>query len=157
MQPINRWRNWKPTDEKFCDSSRHELTKPPKPSSVGFVSPSPGYVPNFSGADDIPAHDSDSAYMAQVELMTDEIRARDDAFHGWTRAVCVWREHSWCGLGGLHVSYCEWADAHNADLCDRQTFEAVLACLGFTLKDGMVYGLIFREDAETAAAYNAPA
>ncbi|MEO6965531.1 MAG: hypothetical protein ABI076_06480 [Acidobacteriaceae bacterium] len=152
MQAINRWRNWKPTDEKFFDSSRHELTKPTKPSSVSFVSPIPRNIPNFSGADGIPAHDSDSGYMAQVELLPDEIRAWDEAFHGWTQAVCVWREHSWRDLGALHVSYCEWADARNADVCDRQTFEAVLTCLGFALKDGMIDGLIFREDAEAATA-----
>lgn len=108
-------------------------------------------------ADDTTAwREPQARHLAEVELIPDEVRAWDDAFHAWTQTACAWREHSWCGIAALHVSYCEWAAAHDADVCDRQTFEAALACLGFRIADATVYGLIFKTDMEAAEHWKNP-
>ena len=48
MLTIDRWRNWRPSDEKFEDSPGCELTKLTKVVSVSFVSSTSEQMQNFS-------------------------------------------------------------------------------------------------------------
>jgi len=145
MQAIDRWRNWKPTGEKFGGSLHSELTKPTKPTSVSFVGSSPGKAKKSSP--DEPA----AGLMAQVELLPSEIQAWNDAMRAWTQARCALRERSWGSVSSLYVDHV--AHAHQTGgmfAPDRETFQAILMALGFAIEDGMVYGLLLREDEEAA-------
>ena len=144
MQAINRWRNWKPTDEKFCESTRTEVSKVSKAGFATFDTAIPGQTQNFSP-------DPRPEMLAQVELMPDEVRLWDDAMHAWTKARCAFREKSWGSVSSLYVDHIEHAHQTGGMFApDRETFQAILMALGFQIHDGMVYGLILREDAEAA-------
>lgn len=145
MQAINRWRNWTPTGEKFGDSLNLELpklTKPAfgvsKPASVSFVSSIPGQTQNFSDA--IPIHDP---------------AAWAEDFHRWALANCVYRDRCFGGIGCLHRDFGEWAVSHESVPCTRDVFEQLLRDAGFLFADGLVYGLILKEDWEQTVPFRA--
>lgn len=71
-----------------------------------------------------------------------------DIFAGWTRANCRWRERSYGSASHLYIDCCEWSHAHGHPLVpDLQAFETILTQLGMDIQDGLVYGLLMREDA----------
>lgn len=72
---------------------------------------------------------------------------RED-FAGWAAARCAHREgrDDWGGIGCLLVDFAEWCASRDATPCPRTTFEQLLQDAGFRLKDGMVSGLVLRED-----------
>ena len=87
--------------------------------------------------------------LAQVELLPAEVRAWDDSFDLWTQARCAFRDHSWGSVSALYVDHIEWAHQTGQPFAgDRETFQAILMALGFQIQDGMVSGLILREDWE---------
>ena len=89
--------------------------------------------------------------MAAVELLPDEVRYWDDALLGWTQARCVFRERSYGAVGKLYEDHVAWAHRTGAPfVADVETFLAILMALGFQVDGGMVYGLIFRADANAA-------
>ena len=161
MQAINRWRNWKPQDEKFDESPESELTKltkptpePAKSTFVSFVSSIPAHTQNFLGQDEKPSPRAET--LAQVELLPAEVRQWDEAMLRWTQTRCAFRERSWGSLSSLYISHIEHAHQTGGMFApDRETFQAILMALGFQIEDGMVYGLILREDWE-AASYVPP-
>lgn len=86
--------------------------------------------------------------MAAVELVQDEIGRWDYALHVWTQARCAWRERSWGSLSKLYESQVAWAHQTGQPFApDAETFMAILMSLGFHVDGGMVYGLIFKADA----------
>lgn len=150
MQAINRWRNWKPRDEKFCERPRGELTELTKPASVSFVSSIPTHIQNFSDAENLPEPSPRPETLAKVELLPAEVREWDDALLVWAKARCAFRERSWGSLMRLYVDHIEWAHQTGGMFApDRETFQAILMALGLQLADGMVYGLILAEDLPT--------
>jgi hypothetical protein len=76
----------------------------------------------------------------------DEPDAWREPFHAWATSQCVFKDRCFGGIGCLHVHFCEWADAHNAVPCTRQTFEQLLTDAGYLHADGFVSGLILSED-----------
>lgn len=93
--------------------------------------------------------------LAQVELLPAEIRVWDDTFRAWTQDCCVFRERSWGIVSELYISQTEWAhDTDNPFLGERETFVAILQSLRFSLSSdaSKVYGLLLKEDAESAGA-----
>ena len=85
--------------------------------------------------------------MAQVELLPAEVRAWDDVMLAWTRACCSFHDGCWGSVGSLYVSHIEWAhEIGQPFVADRETFAAILQCLGFKIQGGMVYGLLLKED-----------
>ena len=89
--------------------------------------------------------------MAQVELLPAEVKEWDDAMHAWTQARCSWRERSSGSLSRLYISHIEHTHQTGGMFApDRETFVAILMALGFQIQDGMVSGLLLREDYEAA-------
>ena len=84
--------------------------------------------------------------------------ALHSAFVRWESERCVF----WRGLGGasgiarLQVSFCEWAVAHEALPCTRRTFERLLADTGFAIGDGIVWGLMLRDEIKGRKRFKAP-
>lgn len=156
MQTINRWRNWKPQGEKFDESPESEPTKPTKPTPepakptfVGFVGSIPAHIQNFSGQDEKPSPRAET--LAQVELLPAEIRQWDDALHTWIQTRCGWRKDSWGSVSSLFIDHIEHAHQTGGMFApDRETFAAILMALGFQVRDGFVYGLLLRRDADAA-------
>jgi len=64
MLAIDRWRKWRPSDEKFDESPGCEPTKLTEPAFGGFVSSSPGQMQNFSDAP--PPHNPQDRVSAPV-------------------------------------------------------------------------------------------
>lgn len=129
MQAVNRWRNWKPTGEKFSHCPNPKLTKPPKQTSVSFVSSIPGQTQNFSGI--IPAHDP---------------AAWTEDFHRWALVRCCFRDRCFGGIGALHADFCNHQIARNDVPCQRSVFERLLRDAGFLFADGLVSGLVLKAD-----------
>jgi hypothetical protein len=67
-------------------------------------------------------------------------------FHRWALDHCVYRDRCFGGIGALHRDFCEWLIAHDEVPCTRQAFESLMDESGFFSVDGMVSGLILRED-----------
>jgi hypothetical protein len=126
MRSIDRWRNWTPGKQISEEHRKTELTKPPKPSSVSFVSPTPRLVPIIS-----PDHE-----------------AWADDFRLWIRERCAQRHahEDWGGVGALHVDFAEWSVARNEVPCTRPTFEALLRDAEFFIANVLVRGLVLKAD-----------
>lgn len=164
MRAINRWRNWKPTDEKLDECPKPTLTKLTEHVSVSFVSSIPVRRQNIlsdKASREImlpapaPANSPRPETLAQAELLPAEIRAWDDTFRAWTQDCCLFRERSWGIVSELYISQTEWAhDTDGPFLGERETFVAILQSLGFPIvTDGSeVYGLLLKQDVESAEA-----
>lgn len=143
----SKWLDWKPGGEIISISPEDALTKLTKPASVSFVSAISGETQIISAPDEAPQ----PHLLAAVELLPREVQAWDDVFLSWTQAHCAFRERSWGGLSSLYISHIEWAHQTGRQTSgDRETFAAVLMSLGFTIQDGLVYGLLLNEDLEAA-------
>jgi hypothetical protein len=131
MLTIDRWRNWRPSDEKFSEFSRCEPPKPPEPTFESFEGSILGKIPNFS---DVPPEDDPAAWS--------------EDFARWQAENCIHREgwDDWGGIGSLWVDFCEWTVGRDSVPCTRRTFERLLDDAGFLCSEGMVSGLILRAD-----------
>jgi hypothetical protein len=67
-------------------------------------------------------------------------------FHTWANLHCVFRDRCFGAIGCLHVHFCERTSTR-VEHCARETFEALLRDQGFEIADGLIYGLILKEDA----------
>lgn len=160
MLAIDRWRNWSPSDKKFGDYAGCEPSKPPKPPFEGFEGSTSGKTQNFSGPAGsqqstfgtfgTPTPGKTQIFSGPVDGLVDEIVAWENAvIYPWATSQCTFMDRAWGGLSSLYVSNCEWCAAHNmAPIPEMETFATILMALGFSVKDGMVYGLIFKEDLE---------
>jgi hypothetical protein len=141
MQSIDRWRKWTPERKRNIeDSLEVELTKPTKPDSVSFVSAIPYQAPIIASA---------SAVLADPTGMPaeDPVYWRED-FTKWKQEQCIQRSgYQDCGgVGPLYVNFCEWTVLHKSVPCMRLTFEQLLRGAALFVANGMVRGLVLRED-----------
>jgi hypothetical protein len=134
MLASRRWRDWTPP-EKTETRLEHELTKPPKTVSVSFVSTDLGDSERNTGSEGMPPHDPAEWRKP---------------FARWLDSACVRDPRCFGGVTCLHIAFCEWAIAHDDVPCTRVTFERLLRELEFLISDGMVSGLTFLEDFESA-------
>lgn len=132
MLAIDRWRNWRPSDEKFDESPGCEPPKPAEPAFEGFEGSTSEQIQNFS---DRPP-DAPDAW-------------RED-FNHWRAERCVSRSgyEDAGSVAGLLVNFAEWCIAHDAVPARRETFEALLRDAGFPLMDGLACGLVLKVDME---------
>lgn len=130
MLTIDRWRNWRPSEERFDESPGCEPPKPSKSAFEGFEGSTSEQVQNFS------------------DRPSDEPEAWRPDFNRWMAANCIHREgrDDWGGIGFLHVDFCEWAVSNDSVPCQRGTFERLLLDDGFLCVDGMASGLVLRTD-----------
>lgn len=101
-------------------------------SSVSFGSSIPGETQNISGPEHAPA-----AWRAD--------------FDQWRAEKCIQRREpgdSGC-IKSLWNDFVDWTLARERVPCVRPTFERLLTDAGFQLKNGMVLGLLLREDFES--------
>jgi hypothetical protein len=149
MLTIDRWRKWRPSDEKSDSPPRYELTKPPDLTFGGFDGSIQGNVPNFLDAPD--------PRVPTKVAEPNSIPPRDPAewrepFARWLDLACV-HDPRWSGgVGCLHISFCEWAKPQHEGSCNRFTFECLLRESGFLVDEVagvvLVSGLAFRVDLE---------
>lgn len=68
----------------------------------------------------------------------------------WMLDRLVFRDHCYGGIGALHLDLARWCADHSRPMpVSRRAFERALQTEGFTVTDdGLVYGLILREDME---------
>jgi hypothetical protein len=68
----------------------------------------------------------------------------------WMLARCVYRDRCWGGIGALYLDLAQWcAEQGQPAPASRRAFTAELQAEGFAVTtDGLVYGLMLREDAE---------
>lgn len=139
MLAIDRWRKWRPSDEKFDESPGCEPTKPPEPTFEGFEGSRSGKMQDFS---DRPP-DAPDAW-------------RED-FARWRAENCIRREgrEDSAGIGCLWVDFCEWAVGCDSVPCARGTFERLLQDAGFLCAEGMTAGLLLKVDLEAALCFHA--
>ncbi len=129
MLASRRWRDWNPPGN-IEQGPGNELTKPPKPISVSFVSLNLGDSETIE-AGGIPPHDPA------------EWR---EPFKRWVRSYCAYHPRCFGGIGCLHLAFCKWEITHNGVPCTRETFERMLEESGHLIADGLVSELILRED-----------
>ncbi len=87
----------------------------------------------------------------QPEPPADEPDAWRAPFRAWATSRCVRNARCFGGIGLLHIHFCEWTVAFSTVApCTRQTFERLLSDAGFIIADGLVQGLLLREDMEAA-------
>lgn len=122
MPAIDRWRTWRPADQKFEQSPRIDPTKLTKPPSVSSVSSFPRETQNFSAA---PPEDP-------------EVGSED--FRKWAINRCRFQDRRFSTIAGLFEDFCEWAAEHSVP-CSGETFEQLLRDAGFLIADGWVCGL----------------
>ena len=135
MLASRRWRDWNPPGN-FRESPEHELTKPTKPISVSFVSPTQGHSQEFTA--------STAPRMPEPLPDPDEWR---EAFLRWLASECIahWRLHG--NLGGLHVAFSEWEVGQGEVPCSRTVFERLLVEQGWEIHPtlALVSGLSLRK------------
>jgi hypothetical protein len=133
MLAIDRWRKWRPSDEKFEESPECEPSKPSEPTFEGFEGSTSGQMQNFS---DVPLDCAPDAW-------------RQD-FARWRAERCVSRQgyEDSAGIGALLRDFMEWCLAHDAVPCQRAVFETLLEEAGFHCAEGMAAGLLLRVDLE---------
>jgi hypothetical protein len=70
----------------------------------------------------------------------------------WLDSACVRDPRCFGGVAALHIAFCEWESGRGGVPCTRDTFERLLAELGFLTGEVagvvLVSGLTFREDFE---------
>lgn len=86
--------------------------------------------------------------MLQGEAVTE----RDVLPGGWLLDRCAYRDRCFGGVGGLHLDLARWCAEHGQPVpASRRAFETALQAEGFAVTtDGLVYGLLLREDVEAA-------
>jgi hypothetical protein len=139
MLAIDRWRNWRPLDEKSNESLGCEPPKPSEHTSDGFEGSFSGRMQNFSS------------------LPPDAPDAWREDFARWRTERCVSRQsrEDSAGIGCLWVDFCEWAVGSDSVPCTRATFERLLSDAGFRCADGMANGLLLRVDMEAVLRFQA--
>jgi hypothetical protein len=87
----------------------------------------------------------------------DEPEAWREPFRTWISKACVLRHRCSGGISCLHVHFAEWCAAGD-QVCPptRLTFERLLNDARFIFSDGLVEGLLLREDVDAATLKKAP-
>jgi hypothetical protein len=80
-----------------------------------------------------------------------------EPFARWLDSTCVRDPRCAGGLGCLHIAFCEWAISHDDVPCNRLTFECLVRESGLQISEGLVCGLIFRQDFEAVGLRTASA
>jgi hypothetical protein len=133
MLTIDRWRKWRPSDEKFEESPGCEPPKPSEPTFEGFEGPIPEETKIISAPGD-------------------NLAAWRPDFDRWRTERCVsrsGREDSQ-SVASLLIDFAEWCAAHNVDAPCREPFERLLSGSGCPLKDGLAVGIVLKVDLEAA-------
>lgn len=128
---IDRWRNWRPGDEKFEESIGYEPPKPPEPTFEGFEGSISEQMENIS---DISTEPDPNAWRVD--------------FSRWLESICLQRprKDDAISVSTTTISFAEWAIKHNSVPATRATMERLFIAAGFVIRDGMVLGLLLRSD-----------
>jgi hypothetical protein len=93
------------------------------------------------------------AIIAFLQSRTEQQPDPDnDGLGLWLLDRCLFRDHSWSGVAPLHLDRSRWCAEHGRPMPgSRRAFVTALQAEGFAVDDGLVYGLLFREEATTPA------
>jgi hypothetical protein len=134
MQTIDRWRKWRPADEKSDESVGIE---PPKPPKVGFE----GFEGSISGQT-----------QSSFDRPPDDPAAWREDFAQWLASACARHPRVFGGVRALHLAFCEWENARGMVPSNLVTFERLLVEQGFLTGEiggvMLVSELSFRGDVE---------
>ena len=132
MLAIDRWRNWRPSDEKYGEDPECEPSKPSKPTFAGFEGSTLAQIQKFS------------------DRPPDEPDARQEEFTVWALERCALRD-DWedsASIACLLLDFAEWCIAHESVPCQRVVFETLLEEAGFRCANGMAAGMVLKVDLE---------
>jgi hypothetical protein len=81
----------------------------------------------------------------------------DEGWGLWMLARCVYRDRCFGGIGALYVDLARWCADHGRPVpASRRAFVTALQAEGFAVTlDGLVYGLMLREDLEAHERFQA--
>lgn len=120
-------------------SPESEPPKPPKPILSVLTVLTLAGVDKAPEQDHVPPHDPAEWRKPFVQ---------------WLDSTCVRDPRAFGGVAALHSSFCDWEIARDEVPCNRQTFEGMLAELGFLMGKVrgtlLVSGLTFEDDLEDA-------
>jgi hypothetical protein len=67
-------------------------------------------------------------------------------FHRWALMQCLYLPRDFGGMKALHRDFCDWCITHQSVPCTCSTFERLVQLMGFLAADGLISGLILKED-----------
>jgi len=142
MSTIDRWRKWRPPDEKFREFIADGPPKSPEPAFGGLGGSISRQVTNSS--DTLPEHDP---------------AAWREPFGRWLASECARDPRFFGGVGRLHADFCEWAIAVDDVPCKRFVFECLLRESGLLIDEVcgevLVSGLAFQSDKDAHERFQA--
>jgi hypothetical protein len=139
MIRVDRWRKWCPSMKKFGDASKQELTKLTKGGSVSFVSSDSTNAPNFSS-----------------RLGAADPVAWAENFHRWMLERCAFRIRCFGGVESLYRDLYKWSVARQDEPPSRLVFDQLLGSSGLFQANGLVSGLVLREDVDSVRSTDRP-
>jgi hypothetical protein len=116
-----------------------------RPTSEGTENPSV-----YAGVPPVPRVPPQNGGVC-ADVVLDGIPPHDPAewrgtFVQWLNSACAYHPRCFGGIGCLHLAFCDWEIAHDGVPCTRDTFERLLEESDHLIADGLVSGLILRED-----------
>jgi hypothetical protein len=136
---VDRWRKWCPSMKKFGDATKQELTKLTKGGSVSFVRSDSTNTPNFSSC-----------------LGAPDPGAWAENFHRWMLERCAFRIRCFGGLESLYCDLHDWSKDRQEEPPSRTVFDQLLGSAGLFQANGLVSGLVLREDVDVVRSANKP-
>jgi hypothetical protein len=138
MSNIDRWRNWRPPGKKADEATERSLPKltqlgsfMPQTSSytdcVGFGGLVPRQAPEFCCSTSDPA-------------------AWKEDFHRWMLGRCTYKGRCFGGIEELYCDFRGWSIHHKEAPCTAAGFVQLLSEAGFFFANGLVSGVVLRED-----------
>ena len=85
-----------------------------------------------------------------------EASAWKEDFQRWAMVRCLYCPRDFGGIGALHRDFCDWCINHHSVPCVRAVFEQLVQMMGLLVADGLVSGLILKEDLAWANAVGEP-
>jgi hypothetical protein len=107
----------------------------------------------------LPLTDSLRTYKGQIValLQSREQETESDALGLWMLERCVFRDRCWGGIGALYLDLARWCAEQGQPAPEsRWAFVTALRAEGFQITvDGLVYGLVLKEDLEAHEHFQA--
>jgi hypothetical protein len=128
MPEGNRWRNWRPPAKKSDELIGSELTKPTEMGFVGFVS-----------------SNSTLAGCSCSLIECDHAACREE-FHRWMLGRCTYKGRRFGRVEELYCDFHDWCIDLKEIPCTPPAFVALLSEAGFFFANGLVSGIVLRED-----------
>lgn len=135
MSNSDRWRRWRPPGKNSVE--RGEQT-PPQPTEWGAITPDEGYV-SCGGVWTMPTQEF-------CRLTTLGLNRPREDFHRWMLDRCAYESRSFSRIDELCRDFRAWSLDRNEVPFTTKEFVRLLSETGFFLANGLVSGIVLRED-----------